>query len=88
MDYNELKELILESISQIESVDSNTLAESIRKARDQRFDIHAVRMALMRYYKQGLLSRQRVGGLYKYGLTQRGQRRLTWLREQTKTKPE
>jgi DNA-binding transcriptional regulator PaaX len=52
-------------------------------------DIHALRMALMRYYKQGLLKRERAGGMFTYTLTERGIQRLRWLEEQTlKSKPQ
>jgi DNA-binding transcriptional regulator PaaX len=46
-------------------------------------DIHALRMALMRYYKQGLLKRERAGGMFTYALTERGIQRLRWLEQQT-----
>jgi DNA-binding transcriptional regulator PaaX len=39
-------------------------------------------MALMRYYRQGLLKRVRSGGQFTYSLTDRGIRRLEWLEGQ------
>ena len=84
MDYNELKQLILQSLSKTGPLDSSSLAEALVESRKLRLDIHALRMALMRYYKQGLLSRQRVAGMYRYGLTERGARRLSWLEAQSK----
>ena len=44
-----------------------------------RLEIHAVRMALMRYYRQGLVLRKKAGGSFSYSLSDRGSRRLEWL---------
>ena len=84
MDYNELKQLILQSLSKTGPLDSNSLAKLLAESSLPALDIHAIRMALMRYYKQGLLTRQRVAGTYQYGLTERGIRRLSWLKAQSK----
>jgi DNA-binding transcriptional regulator PaaX len=84
MDYNELKQLILQSLSKTAPLDSSSLAKVLIESSGTKLDIHAVRMALMRYYKLGLLSRQRIAGIYRYGLTERGVRRLTWLKAQSK----
>jgi DNA-binding transcriptional regulator PaaX len=84
MDYNELKQLILQSLSKTGPLDSISLAKLLTESSRIKLDMHAIRMALMRYYKQGLLSRQRVAGMYRYGLTERGVRRLTWLKSQSK----
>jgi DNA-binding transcriptional regulator PaaX len=43
-------------------------------------------MALMRYYKQGLLKRERQGGVFTYALSERGAQRLRWLEQQAHTK--
>jgi DNA-binding transcriptional regulator PaaX len=49
-------------------------------------DIHAVRMALVRYYRHGLLRRERKGGTFSYALSERGIARLGWLEHQAKSK--
>ncbi len=84
MDYNELKELILQSFLKTSPLDSNSLAKFLAESLKTPLDIHAIRMALVRYYKQGLLSRERIAGLYQYSLTERGIRRLRWLEAQPK----
>ncbi len=84
MDYNELKELLLQLLSEMGPLDSNSIAKKLPDAGKTGLDIHAIRMALMRYYKQGLLKRQRAAGVYSYTLTERGLRRLSWLRAQSK----
>ncbi len=78
MDYNELKLPVLQIISEAGSVDSSTLRKLLAD-RKIVIDIHAVRMALMRYYKQGLLRRERTGGMFRYSLSERGVGRLRWL---------
>jgi hypothetical protein len=50
------------------------------------FGDHALRMALMRYHKQGLLKREKEGGVFRYALTERGNQRLHWLEEQATKK--
>ena len=81
MDYNELKLHVLQIISEAGSVDSGTLRKLLAD-RKIVIDIHAVRMALMRYYKQGLLRRVRSGGMFTYAISDRGIHRLQWLEQQ------
>ncbi len=83
LDYNQLKLLILRTLSNSGSCDSGSLAEAVAHSVDPPLDIHALRMALMRYHKQGLLKRERAGGIFHYTLTERGVKRLQWLEEQT-----
>jgi len=78
MDYNQLKLLVLRTLSENASTNSSAIAAAFA-AVGVNLDIHAIRMALMRYYKQGLLSRERKLGVYNYGLSERGARRLAWL---------
>ena len=59
--------------------DSNNLVKRLVESRKITVDIHALRMALMRYYKQGLLRRERVRGMFRYSLSERGVGRLRWL---------
>jgi len=89
LDYNVLKLRILRLLSKTGPVDSGSLASTIGETKETAMDIHALRMALMRYYKQGLLKRERAGGMFTYTLTERGIQRLRWLEEQTlKSKPQ
>ena len=78
MHYNELKLLILKILSDQRLIDSSAVAARLG-ADGIELDVHAVRMALMRYYKQGLLRRERRSGMYVYGLSDRGVRRWRWL---------
>ena len=86
MDYNALKLRILRLLSKTGPTDSSSLASRIVEGKEFELDIHALRMALMRYHKQGLLKRERSGGTFTYALTERGIQRLRWLEQQT-TKP-
>ena len=58
MDYNELKLLVLKLFATHGSMKSDSLVEKLAELRGIVIDIHALRMALMRYYKQGLLRRR------------------------------
>ena len=86
LDYNVLKLRILRLLSKTGPTDSGSLASTIAESEEMTLDIHALRMALMRYHKQGLLKRERTGGTFTYALTERGIQRLRWLEQQT-TKP-
>lgn len=85
MDYNELKLVVLKILFENGPRESVSLAKNLA-AKGIVIDIHALRMALMRYYKQGLLKRERAGGLFSYSLSERGIARLGWLERQTKDK--
>ena len=78
LDYNELKLLVLRLLSDQCVRDSVAIASGL-EASGVRVDMHAIRMALVRYYKQGLLRRQRKAGLYIYEISERGTKRLEWL---------
>jgi len=84
LDYNQLKRLLLRTIGESGTADSIELVEKLSVVEGGRFEVHAVRMALVRYYRQGLLRRERAGGQFRYTLTNRGIARLRWLEEQTK----
>ena len=60
-------------------MNSLSLVEELRKYGVEPLEVHAVRMALVRYYKQGLLTRERRSGMFVYSLSERGFRRLEWL---------
>lgn len=87
LDYNVLKLRILRLLSKTGPTDSSSLATTIAESKEITLDIHALRMALMRYHKQGLLKRERTGGTFIYALTERGIQRLRWLEQQQTTKP-
>ena len=76
--YNELKRLILRVLSKGPR-NSLSLVEELGELRVGLLEVHAVRMALVRYYKQGLLNRERRAGMFVYSLSERGLRRLEWL---------
>jgi len=78
MEYNQLKLGVLRELSMKGAMDSSAIAAALT-ATGLRLEMHAIRMACMRYYKQGLLTRERKFGLYIYGLSERGVRRLAWL---------
>jgi DNA-binding transcriptional regulator PaaX len=65
-------------------MNSGTLSKRLAESKAITLDIHALRMALMRYYKQGLLKRERSGGTFTYTISERGIQRLRWLEEQVK----
>jgi DNA-binding transcriptional regulator PaaX len=83
LNYNELKLQILQVLSVTGPADSNRLAKAFAESKGITVDIHALRMALMRYHEQGLLRRERAEGMFRYTLTQRGLKRLRWLEEQS-----
>jgi DNA-binding transcriptional regulator PaaX len=58
------------------------LIKKLAESKEITLDIHALRMALMRYYKQGLLKRERSGGTFTYTISERGIQRLRWLEGQ------
>jgi len=86
LDYNQLKLLILKALSEIGPSDSSALQREM-KSRMILVDVHALRMALMRYYKQGLLKRERRGGVFRYSLSERGVQRLRWLESKQIPRP-
>lgn len=82
--YNELKKLILRVLS-IGPMNSLSLVEELGKYRVEPLEVHAVRMALVRYHKQGLLNREKKSGMFVYSISERGLRRLEWLESLGKT---
>ena len=78
MNYNELKLLILRTISEGGSMSSEDVAARVITT-GARVEIHALRMALVRYYRQGLLLRKKAGGTFAYSLSDRGLHRFEWL---------
>jgi DNA-binding transcriptional regulator PaaX len=84
LDYNELKLPVLQLLSIDGPTNSGKLIKRLAASKGFSLDIHALRMALMRYYKQGLLKRERSGGTFTYTISERGIQRLRWLEEQVK----
>jgi DNA-binding transcriptional regulator PaaX len=83
MNYNELKILILGLFSSTNELDSLRIHELLAKDQTIRLTDKAIEMALMRYYRQGLLSRTRKAGRFQYILTERGLARREWLLRNT-----
>jgi DNA-binding transcriptional regulator PaaX len=82
LDYNELKAPVLELLVKHGPMDSGSVVRKLAESKRIAIDVHALRMALMRYYRQGLLKRERSGGAFKYAISERGIQRLRWLQQQ------
>jgi hypothetical protein len=80
MKYNELKTTILNLLTTEGWCDSNRIIERARSESGLPASSRAVRMALLRYHRYGLLHREWRRGEYVYKLSDRGARRLMWLR--------
>jgi DNA-binding PadR family transcriptional regulator len=78
--YNELKTAILDLLTTEGWCDSNRIIERARSESGISPSSRAVRMALLRYHRHGLLHREWRRGEYVYRLSDRGARRLVWLR--------
>jgi len=79
MDYNELKIPVLQVLLENGPSNSTSVVRKLSESKGITLEIHALRMALMRYYKQGLLKRERAGGMLTYTISDRGVNRLRWL---------
>ena len=82
MHYNELKIRVLALFKQEQELDSLRIRELLARGSTLSLTDKALEMALMRYWRQGLLGRNRRGRLFQYSLTERGAARLAWLRKQ------
>lgn len=80
MDYNQLKLRILELFKESEEYESAQVLALIISKTGARHRDKAIEMALMRYWRQGLLKRERKGSRFYYSLSERGEARRTWLR--------
>ena len=78
MDYNERKYVILAVVSYLGEATASDVYKELD--RDDYVSLSAVQMALLRYYRQGLLARSE-GKEKVYWLTSRGEERLDWLKE-------
>src|SRR5437588_12540629 len=78
MDYNELKIRLLSLFEASSELDSQRVRNLLSGMKIELSD-RAVEMALLRYFRQGLLSRTRRSGRFQYGLTEKGVARRIWL---------
>jgi DNA-binding transcriptional ArsR family regulator len=78
--YNELKTAVLHVLTTEGWCDSNRIIDRTRSELGLSLSSRAVRMALLRYYRYGLLHREWRRGEYAYRLSDRGATRLLWLR--------
>jgi len=78
LDYNELKIQVLSLFDASGELDSEKVRTRLVGAKIELSD-KAVEMALLRYFRQGLLSRTRRSGRFQYGLTEKGLARRDWL---------
>jgi DNA-binding transcriptional regulator PaaX len=79
MHYNELKIRVLSLFESEQEFDSLKIRELLAIEKTLKLTDKAVEMALMRYWRQGLLSRTRKSGMFHYSLTERGLARKEWL---------
>jgi DNA-binding PadR family transcriptional regulator len=79
MHYNELKILVLGLFDPKQELESPRIRTLLLREKGVRATDKAIEMALMRYSRQGLLSRNRRNGLFYYRLTEKGASRLVWL---------
>jgi hypothetical protein len=78
MDYNELKIRVLGLFEASVELDSEKVRTHLVSSKIQLSD-KAVEMALLRYFRQGLLSRTRRSGRFQYRMTEKGLARRVWL---------
>ncbi len=78
MDFNRLKIRVLALFGGSEELASEEIRALLRKSKIELSD-KAMKMALMRYTRQGILSRSKKMGLYHYRLTEKGLARRKWL---------
>jgi len=78
MDYNALKIRVLSLFDASSELDSQRVRNLLSGMKIELSD-KAVEMALLRYFRQGLLSRTRRSGRFQYGMTEKGLARRIWL---------
>jgi len=79
MNYNELKIRILGLFEPTQEFNSLKIRELLAADTTLKLTDKAVEMALLRYWRQGLLNRTRRAGRFQYVLTERGLARKEWL---------
>ena len=80
MDYNQLKLRILGLFEAAVEYESARILRLLAVKSDSHHTDKAIEMALLRYWRQGLLKRTRRSGRFYYALTERGSARRDWLR--------
>ena len=85
--YNQLKTAVLHVLTTEGWCDSNHIIERARIELGLSVSSRAVRMALLRYHRYGLIHREWRRGQFAYSLSDRGAKRLVWLREISTTQP-
>ena len=78
LDYNQLKIRVLTVFKGSEELASDDVRTLLRESKIELTD-KAVKMALMRYTRQGILARSKKAGLFQYRLTEKGVARRAWL---------
>lgn len=78
MDYNELKIRVLNLFEASAELDGEEVRTLLLRSKIELSD-KAVEMALLRYFRQGLLSRTRQSGRFQYRVTEKGIARRIWL---------
>jgi predicted transcriptional regulator len=79
MDYNQLKIRVLRIFKGPEELGSEDVRKALLQISEIELSDKAVKMALMRYTRQGLLTRSKKEGTYHYSLTEKGSSRRDWL---------
>ena len=80
MDYNQLKLKILALFVESREYNSSQILSLLTSEKGSRHHDKAIDMALLRYWRQGLLKRERRQGRFHYTLTEKGVARRGWLR--------
>jgi DNA-binding transcriptional regulator PaaX len=78
LDYNQLKIRVLNLFQGSQELASEEILQLLRASKIGLSD-KAVKMALMRYTRQGLLARGKKTGVFHYRLTEKGSARRDWL---------
>jgi PaaX-like protein len=81
LEHNQLKIRVLKLIG-ADHQDSHGLQEMLKEKEGIDLSHRAVEMALLRYWRQGLLKRERKGRRFTYVLSPRGVARRNWLESQ------
>jgi DNA-binding PadR family transcriptional regulator len=79
MYYNELKLRILALFEESSDLDSILVRSAVSGEKKPALSEKAIEMALLRYFRMGLLSRTRKGRRFYYTLTEKGRARRDWL---------
>jgi DNA-binding transcriptional regulator PaaX len=82
LEHNQLKIRLLK-LAESTGQDSQRLRSLLKEKAGIDLSQRAVEMALLRYWRQGLLRRERRGRRFRYILTERGAARRDWLESRT-----